>query len=176
MIMADVLKILLLIVGTLAVYIGYWLAAQSLFPAMVERSREQYRARPVGITLLGFVVLVPLLLIGLFLGKAGHPLPKLLGLCCSVPPLVLGLVGAAGLAQLIGLGLPSSLDEQQPWRRTSRGGIVLCLTFLLPVFGWFILMPWAVVSGLGAFVLSAGRRSVLTPAVPPLIPTGAAAA
>jgi hypothetical protein len=54
----------------------------------------------------------------------------------------------------IGAGLPSPTDEQQPWRRVLRGGILLALTFLLPIVGWIVLPLWALVSGLGAFLLS----------------------
>ena len=35
MIMADVLKIFLLVVGALIVLVSYWLAAESLFPRLV---------------------------------------------------------------------------------------------------------------------------------------------
>ncbi len=38
MIMADVLKILLIIVGILTIYVSYWLLAEALFPALVERA------------------------------------------------------------------------------------------------------------------------------------------
>ena len=36
MIMADILKILLIIVGILIVYVSYWLLAEGLFPRLVE--------------------------------------------------------------------------------------------------------------------------------------------
>jgi hypothetical protein len=34
------------------------------------------------------------------------------------------------------------------------GGLVLSLSFILPLIGTFLLMPWAFVSGFGAFILS----------------------
>ena len=54
MIMADVLKIFLIIVGLLVVYVSYWLLAQALFPRMVERASQLY-SKPVKISLIGLI-------------------------------------------------------------------------------------------------------------------------
>ena len=35
MIMADILKILLIIIGILTIYVSYWLLSEALFPALV---------------------------------------------------------------------------------------------------------------------------------------------
>jgi hypothetical protein len=90
---------------------------------------------------------------------------------------MLGMIGSAGLTLRIGAGLPSPLDEQQPWRRVLRGGILLSLTFLLPVVGWFVLPIWALVSGFGAFILSVQelRRSRSEPPLVNLTPLQGAA-
>lgn len=72
--MADVLKIVFLIVGTLIVIVSYWLAATALFPQAVSQARTHYERHPVRITLLGTVVGVPLFLLGVALVAAGHAL------------------------------------------------------------------------------------------------------
>jgi len=153
MIMADILKIFLIVVGLLTVYVSYWLVAQALFPGVVERARHQY-AYPIKITLIGLAAAVLPLIIGAAISKLPNPLLKITGVTIMVIPALLGLVGSAGLTQKIGAGLASPLDEQQPWRRVLRGGILLALTFLLPFVGWIVLPLWALVSGLGAFILS----------------------
>lgn len=167
MIMADVLKIVFIILGILLVFVSYWLAAEALFPSLVGRARERYQGQPVKTTLIGCLIVVPATLIGLGLGSIPHPVAKLLGMLIGSVPLLLGLAGSAGLAQRIGLGLPSQLDDQQTWRRMLRGSVVLSLTFLLPVVGTFLVMPWTVISGVGAAVL-AMRTPSAVPA-PPLI-------
>jgi len=169
MIMADVLKIFLLIVGVLTVYVSYWLVAWALFPGVVERARQHY-ARPVRITLLGLVVAATPFVVGAVISKLPNPLLKIGGVTLMVIPAMLGLIGSAGLVLRIGAGLPSRADEQQPWRRVLRGGILLALTFLLPFIGWFVLPIWALVSGFGAFLLSlkdARKRAAAPP--PPVI-------
>ena len=51
-----------------------------------------------------------------------------------------------------------------------RGGVVLVFLFLLPVIGWFIVLPWALVSGVGALLLSLRREeSAARVVMPPVL-------
>ncbi|HIB88069.1 TPA: hypothetical protein EYO57_12875 [Candidatus Poribacteria bacterium] len=152
MIMADVLKIVFLIIGVFGIIICYWLATEALFPAFVIRVRQRYK-KPIILTLLGLVVVAVGGTIGTvtksIVGNSGDPIIILL-LCIFV---LFGLLGSSGLCQLVGMGMPSPVDETQPWRRTLRAGIVLAFVFLLPGPGWLI-MVWSGVSGCGTMVLS----------------------
>ncbi len=166
MIMADVLTWFLLICGGLLVFIAHWLGAYALFPTLVEGSRERYGRRPIAATLLGLAVLVPALVAGLALTKIGHPVLNLAVLLVLTVPLLLALLGSAGLALRVGAGLGSPTDAGQPWRRVLRGGVVLALVFLLPLIGWFVILPWSLVSGLGAALMALrGTRPALAPLV-----------
>ena len=168
MIMADILKIFLLIVGLLTIYVSYWLAAEALFPGLVERARHHY-SKPAKITFIGLLAAALPVGVGALIANLPNPALKLTGITLMVVPALLGMVGSSGLTLRIGAGLPSPLDEHQPWRRVLRGGILLSLTFLLPFVGWFVLPIWALISGLGAFILSVQelRRSRCLP--PPLM-------
>ena len=131
---------------------NYWLLAEALFPALVERTCRQY-ANPVKLTLVGLATAVVPVVVGLILANKANPLTKIVGLSLVIVPGMVGLAGSSGLALRIGMGLNSPLDATQPWRRVLRGGIVLSCSFLLPVVGWVILPLWVLVSGLGAFLL-----------------------
>ena len=155
MIMADVLKIFLIVLGTLIVLVSYWLAAESLFPRLVARAQEQYRTRPIRITLLGALIGTPVVTLGLGLLQAGSAPTKVIGFLLVTTASFGGLAGSAGLCRRIGTGLPSPADATQPWRRVLRGAVVLALISLLPFAGWFLVLPLALASGLGA-ALSAG--------------------
>jgi len=168
MIMADVLKIFLIVVGLLTVYVSYWLVAHALFPQLVERARLHY-SKPVKITLIGLLAAALPFIIGAAISNLPNPALKLTGVTLMVIPAMLGLVGSAGLAQRIGVGLASPADEHQPWRRVLRGGILLALTFLLPFVGWIVLPIWTLVSGFGAFILSAKELKQSTAQSPPII-------
>jgi hypothetical protein len=166
MIVADILMWFLLVVGLLLVFISYWLAAVALFPRMVGRAREAY-AQPVRVILLGALIATPLITLGVMISSQPNPALKLLGLSVIAVPVLLGLVGSAGLAQRVGLGMASPVDDSQPWRRVLRGGIVLSLGFLLPFLGWFGVLPLTLLSGVGAAGRSIWKGRV--PASPPAL-------
>lgn len=162
MIMADVWKIVFLILGTQAVMVSYWLLAAALFPDALRRSRAAYDQRPGRLTLTGLVTAVPALLLGAGLLQQGpHPLLKLLGAVLVSAPIALGLAGSAGLCDRIGAGLPGDADARLPWRRVLRGGVVLSFAFVLPVIGWFLLLPWTLITGVGASLGSRRRREAV---------------
>ncbi len=162
MIMADILKIFLIIIGYLLIFISYWLISQALFPALVASSRSQY-ARPFRITLIGLAVSAPMLIGGLIIMNLPNPVVKIIGGTIAGIPVMFGLAGSTGLCQRIGMGLPSPLDSTQPWRGVLRGGIVLTLTYLLPFVGWFAVPIWVLVSGCGAVVVSLMNSRKLKP-------------
>ncbi|MEQ1693698.1 MAG: hypothetical protein ABMA00_20585 [Gemmatimonas sp.] len=162
MIFADVLKYVFLVLGALLVFISYWLAAAALVPGLVDHAREEYGVRPIRITILGLVMGLPLVIAGLGIAKvapAGGV--KLIGAALAAIPLLMGLVGSAGLSERIGHGLVHGDDARSPWRRSLRGAVVLSVTFLLPFVGWFAVMPLVLFSGVGAslLALSARRRA-----------------
>ena len=76
MIMADVLKIVLLILATLLVFQAHWIASYALFPKQVERCRELY-GRPIMLTFLGLVSIGPLILLGVFLAQKADKNPAI---------------------------------------------------------------------------------------------------
>ncbi len=154
MIMADVLKIFLLVVGTQVVVTSYWLAAESLYPKLVAAAHDRYTQQPLRITLLGALVGIPVFGFGVSLFQMGSPAAKVLGFALASIAALGSLLGSAGLCRRIGSGLLSPNDTTQPWRRVLRGGIVLAMMCLLPFLGWFLILPLTLISGGGA-ILSA---------------------
>ncbi len=153
MIMADILFGALIVIGFYIAFISYWLFTEALFPSMVEKCRERYATTPVRCTLLGLVVAAPLLT-GAFALAAhmGNPILQIGGIGLVVLIVLFGLVGSTGLCRQIGQGLSSPQDNAQPWRKVWRGGLVLGITFILPVIGWFAVLPWTLISGFGVFL------------------------
>jgi hypothetical protein len=158
--MADVLKIVLLILGGMLVFQAHWIASYALFPKQIERCSELY-GRPVKLTGIGLLVSGPIILLGIFLAqKSGNnPAVQLIALVLIGVPVFLALFGSAGLAHRIGAGMASAADESAPWRRTMRGGVVLTLCYLLPFAGWFFLIGWSLITGAGAAVIVLFRKS-----------------
>ncbi|MEW6302668.1 MAG: hypothetical protein AB1705_04305 [Verrucomicrobiota bacterium] len=165
MTLSDVFMWFLIITGLMLVFICYWLASEALFPAVVGRARAAY-AKPVKMTLIGAVIAVPLVFLAISIMSIKNPAVKLVGGTILATPIMLGLLGSSGLSQRIGCGLPSPNDELQPWKRVLRGGIILTFMMLLPFLGWFLVLPWALISGVGAAVTAIrGGRQNPQPAV-----------
>jgi hypothetical protein len=166
MIMADVLTWFLIIAGTYLVLVCYWLASAALFPHVVEGCRQQYGRHPFAATLVGLAIVAPVLFVGIAAVRViPNPLPGNAIKILLMSPLLLAFLGSAGLALRIGEGL-TDLDDvgggsmPRPWRPVLRGGLVLAPTFLVPFFGWFVLLPWVLVSGVGTAALTLlARRS-----------------
>ncbi len=171
--MADILKIFLLILGGLLLFISYWLASEALFPALVERAKNQY-CRPWRLTFAGLAMDAPVLGLALACTKLNNPLMNIVSLILAGIVVFGGLAGSAGFAKRIGAGLPSPVDETQPWRRVLRGGVVLTLTFLLPFIGWLGLSIWTLVTGFAALVFAV-REAKATAITPPTLPPPAEA-
>jgi hypothetical protein len=166
MIMADILKIVFIVIGILAIYVNYWLLAQALFPALVERASRQY-AKPLSLTLTGLAAAILPVVLAVILLNTANPVTKVIGWTLIIVPGMLGLAGSSGLALRIGIGLNSPVDALQPWRRVFRGGVVLAISFLLPVVGWVVLPIWVLISGLGAFLLAVREQKAKSPAASP---------
>jgi hypothetical protein len=153
MIVADILMWFLLIAGTYLVINGYWLATQGLFPDFVDRCRERIHRAPFKPFLLGLAGAVPGVILGIAMLRAANPVLKFAGATVLLLMILIGLLGSAGLASQVGSGLGAVQD----WSRVWRGGLVLGLTFILPLIGWLIILPGTLIIGVGATLQSLGR-------------------
>ena len=153
--LADVFTVALVILGLLTVFVGVWLAAAGLFPRTVERCAERLGASPVKCTFVGVACFVPLLAVGIMIGNvAPNAAVKLLSFVIIVSTILSALIGTAGLALRIGQGLKSARDDDAPWLRVRRGGVVLALTY-----GTIVLLPVTLLAGFGALVITLFSRT-----------------
>ncbi|MAD24241.1 MAG: hypothetical protein CMO44_08730 [Verrucomicrobiales bacterium] len=154
----QILKFLPVILVLMMIIQGYLLITTALFPKVINNARIQYK-KPIRITLVGLAITIPTFLLGFkVIGNLSIPTAQAIGFLIGVLPLIAGIIGSAGLCQLIGHGLPSPTDQSQNWKRVWRGGWVLNLCYLLPIVGWFIFLPWGIISGCGALILSLGKN------------------
>lgn len=161
MIMADVFKILFPVIGTLMSAVCFWLMYQAVFPQAVERCRKTYEDKGVRAFFLGALLAVPSIMVAIALLGTGVPPGQFAGFSILFALMLLALLGSAGFAQLIGHRLPTPGDVAQPWKRVLRGGIILSLTFLFPMIGWFFVIPATLISGVGVslYAIAGARRS-----------------
>jgi galactitol-specific phosphotransferase system IIC component len=95
-----------------------------------------------------FLVGLGPLVVGIVLIAVIAKLPKMGALAALVGGglLAWGLIGAGGVAALVGERLWPSAE---PWRQVKHGGLTLVCCALLPVVGWFVLLPLMAVIGGG---------------------------
>lgn len=147
---AEVLRILLFVVGIALTLLCLQMTFQALFPDFVRRCQTVY-ARPGKVTVVGVVGWAVVAIVGVIFGKLG-PLAAVSALL-GVAVTIAAVGGSAGLARRIGSGLQSPVDKDQPWRRTLRGGWVMLGLNIVPfmnVLGLFLML----VCGLGAALVA----------------------
>jgi hypothetical protein len=169
MLMADTMSIFFVILGTLLAFSGLWLLCRGLWPRAVEIAAQRCAKHIWPYFLAG----IPLTLVMIVLTRvlfALGPVGKIAGVGVVCFYMLQAHTGVSGLATAIGRRLPSSLDQHSPWRATLRGGIALELTYLLPILGWFVVLPASIIIGTGAMnVALLSRLRIQTKTQPSLV-------
>ena len=150
MLLADVMMWFLLVLGVLFSFPALWLLSRGLYSQDVEVMASYLETSRVRAFFSGLpVTLVCVFGVALFVDK--HQA------FCDIAVvsflaffLFYSNVGVAALATMIGNKLPSPADQGRPWKSTIRGGVVLELSYLLPVLGWFFILPISLIVGAGA--------------------------
>ena len=150
----EVIGIALSILGFLLSLQGLWLLSLALFPRRVARTAERCRHHGLASFFVGLVITTVVLLLAGALGRRGGGPRHAFGLFVLSLFVLYAGVGMSGLVTFIGQRLPTPTDTIRPWRTTVRGGVVLELAYLLPIVGWFVLLPMSMITGAGAVTLS----------------------
>ena len=157
--LSSTIFVVVVILALLLSLTGYFLLARALFPAFVGRAERAFADRPIVVFALGVPVALVLALVSIGLLNAPNGALRIIGFLVSGVCLGFTFAGTAGLAARIGQGLASPSDEGRDWSRLLRAGIVLELSMLFPILGWFLVVPIAVIGGAGAATLALLRRS-----------------
>ena len=179
MLFSTVLTWLLIAVAFVVALPALWLLARGLWPEKVDKQRQVAARGLFKSFLIGLVPLIG----GVFLITLISQIPKMGALSVLVGGALMawGFIGAGGIAALVGERL---WPQVEPWRQTKHGGLTLTCCALLPVVGWFALLPLLAILGWGInvrtwFVKAAGTQSVSEQApassamlaTPPELPT-----
>jgi hypothetical protein len=156
MLMADTMAIFFVILGLLLAFPGLWVLCRGLWPRAVAKAAAVCGKGLIKPFLAGLPLTAVMIFTAAVLGNLG-PVGKMAVVAMVCLYLMIANCGVAGLVTVVGerLAGPSvNIDSQQPWRATLRGGVVLGLASLLPILGWFVILPVAVIIGCGANLLS----------------------
>ena len=143
MLMSDVLMWVAIASGFIVGLPALWMLSRGLWPEGFEK-RSAASRKGLGVSLvLGLMPTVVFAFLIAMLGKRLGPVP---GILISGTAIVWGLNGLAGVASLVGERL---WPTGEPWKQTRNGGLVVICCALLPVVGWFFLLPLMAVTGMG---------------------------
>jgi hypothetical protein len=153
--------LLLFVLGAICV-LSLFLIIEALFGEIVEKTERAAQDTPGRSFLIGLVNFLFFGLVGIGLDAFAQNIQvqvlRILPLIFFVV-LIIGLVfGLVGMAALVSKRL---FPEQMGWRKTASGASVLTLACLTPYIGWFALLPYLGLRGLGGFVLACFTRDML---------------
>lgn len=162
MLMSDVLIWVAIASGFVVGVPALWMLSRGLWPNTFAK-RSIAARKGIGVSLL--LGLIPAIVAGLFIAVLGKRLGPVPGIFLSGAIIVWGMMGAAGIASLIGERL---WPTGEPWKQTRNGGLVIICAALIPVVGWFLLLPLMAIVGMGVNIRSL-FSSVPVPAPAPVI-------
>ena len=170
----DVMAIALAIIGFLLSLQGLWLVCRALWPKRVHAAAGRCERQGVLCFLLGLLITGLALLMATVIGKSLGVPGQMMSFVILFSYLIFAGIGTAGFVTHIGRRLVSPVDAARPWRATLRGGIVLELACLIPLLGWFGILPMSFIVGCGAAALSIfgrdPRSTLASPLQPPTLP------
>lgn len=166
MLFSTVLIWLLIAVGFVVALPALWLLTGGLWPEKAGRLR---RVAEAGVMKSFFIGLGPLLVAVIVVAVLAK-LPKM-GALAALSAGVLfawGFMGISGMAALVGERLWPNVE---PWQQVKHGGLTLVCCALLPVVGWFVLLPLLAVTGAGMQVRTWFLKEPQPVSAPPELPT-----
>jgi hypothetical protein len=156
MLMADTMAIFFVILGLLLAFPGLWVLCRGLWPRAVTKAATVCGKGLIKPFLAGLPLTAVMIFAAAVLGNLG-PGGKIAAVATVCLYMMFANCGVAGLVTVVGerlAGPSGNIDSQQPWRATMRGGFALGLASLLPILGWFVILPASVIIGCGANLLS----------------------
>jgi hypothetical protein len=149
MLMADTMAYFFTVLGLMLATPGLWLLCRGLWPDLVIDSSAYCRRSLVKPFFIGLPIAILAVITVAILSKLPQPAAaiSIIGYICLL--LIYAHIGVTAIASILGERLPSPADKDRPWNATVRGGIVLELSYLLPVIGWFVILPISLIIGAG---------------------------
>ncbi len=156
--MEKVLTLSVFVVLLTVCLLGFFLVLRALFSSRVAQTQFAVQSMSGRSLLVGAVNFLFFGVIALILASIGGNTYGVMKAVLLAPVLfLLGVLtvglsfGLAGMVQVVGERI---LPEHTAWNQSMWGTVALSLACAVPMAGWFLLLPYAALTGLGAFILS----------------------
>lgn len=163
--MGDVLAVLGLLFG---VCISGWamiVGAGLIFMGRAGYARQKIESHPFRSVFRGLILTIIGGVGGVVMIATPNPLIKLVGWMLVMLLIGFSVIGATGLAFIVGERIKASDPEASEFKAFSRGAAIIVVSCLLPLFGWFVFAPLVMVLGVGAGTGAVLNRKREEPAV-----------
>lgn len=160
--MNETLRIVIWLAALISGLTGYFVVLGVLFPRRVERTRDVLTTLPgrsLGIGVVNFLFFSVIAFILMALSENAGGALRVIALVPAV--LIIGALAVAmsfGLTGTVNLIGERALPEASALKRTVWGTIFLGLACALPLVGWFLLLPYVGLTGIGAFIIGFFQR------------------
>lgn len=169
----DVLAITLLIVVTVVTLWAGIVAFTVVFSRRAQVAANALTDAPGKQVGIGAIVALITGILSVVLMGRGGPIAAL-GFAVLAAALAIAVLGSAGVALVIAVRLRELDTRYSPLSATTRGAALAVAAGLIPVIGWFFLLPAALLASLGAgFSAMRAKKQVVVQAEPQAIPIAA---
>lgn len=149
MTIGDVLAVIGMFVGVGASWAAMLILIVLAFGSKISRAREALVHSPGRCFLRGFIILVLVGGLGITLSKLPGPI-RILAFADAVLLGGLAAVGSGGLVRLLSDRIQETGSEMSPFATLTRSAILYVTAGFLPLFGWFLITPAALLASLGS--------------------------
>lgn len=148
LIIGDVLAVVASIIFICASIWATILASCLLFSHKVKHAQTSFETKPLAVFGIGFVIL---LITAIAAGALQiSPLGRLIAFGLSMAVLSVGLMGAGGLAKVLGNRISPLDPNVSSFKNIARGAGLMVALSLVPLIGWFLFTPVMIIMSLGA--------------------------
>ena len=163
MVMGDVLAV---IAGVVTACLSLWallVGAALLFERQANEARTRLEVRPLRALGLGAALVITAGLVAIILINQPNGLLKLIGWILFLGLLALSALGGGGLALLVSGRIRGAEPRLSVLGALGRGAGLVVAAGLVPVLGWLLIMPLAMIATLGAGVQAVFHRTQVAP-------------
>jgi hypothetical protein len=146
----DALTVVSLIGGTCLALWAMMVGMVMLFSRRAGQAAAHLERSPAGALLIGAVLTTAVVVANVVLQQAPNGLVRLIGWSLIYGALSISLVGASGLAMLVGGRIQRMDGRMSAFSGLTRGAALIVIAGLLPLLGWFLFIPLIMMFSLGA--------------------------
>jgi len=128
------------------------MAIALIFPGKARSARERIVARPWASFFIGLLIWATFGFVSFAFLASPLPLAKLVGWMGVLTLASVASIGSAGLAFLASERLRAMAPDQTPYASLSKSAAYIVIAGLVPILGWFLIVPLLVFASTGSGV------------------------